>query len=104
MKTIQVLCNLKTITPLQDVLDTRQTGWWRINPADASTATHVEIFDEETLTKVGGKIINRFYEDANEDHGAGWVFEFEPKEIGGHFLRSYNTTRPQFNRIGFAIK
>ena len=105
-KTLQVLCNEVTPTPLQSILKTCQSGYWRINEEEAETLTHIEIFDESTKTKVRGKIVEMTYEKkADNDYATGYVVTFEPLENrDGNVIRSYSTTRPKFNRIGIAVK
>ena len=103
-KTLQVLCNLNTPTPLKDIIKEGKSGTWRIRESDLSECTHFEVYDEGTGNKVGGEITS--YELVNESPtmGKGFVIYFTPKEIGGSFERSYKSTRPKFNRIGWNIK
>ena len=103
-KTLQVLCNLKTPTPLQDVLKSQSSGNWRIKESTLSECTHLEVFDEETKTKVGGPITGYTYTEGDDTMGKGFVIYFTPKEIGGSLIRSYNSTRPKFNMIGWNVK
>ena len=105
-KTLQVLCNEVTPTPLQDILTTGKSGYWKINEEDAETLTHIEIFDESSKTKVRGKIVEMTYEKKSDNNYAtGYVVTFTPLENrDGAVIRSYSTTRPKFNRIGIAIK
>jgi len=102
-RTLKVLCNLNTPTPLQDILNTGSSGTWRIRQSDLDECTHFEVYDETTKNKVGGEITS--YELVNESPtmGKGFVIHFTPKEIGGHLVRSYGSTRPKFNRIVWTI-
>ena len=105
-KTLQVLCNVETVTPLQTVLETCQSGYWKINEEEAEGLTHIEVFDEATKTKVRGKIVEMTYEKKKDnDFATGYVVTFEPIENReGRLIRSYGSTRPKFNRIGIHIK
>ena len=102
MKTLNVLCNKSTLTPLSEVLETQETKWWRVNDETMSEVDRVVIWDEETSSKVVGKITETTYVD--EPH-KGWVIEFNPTPLrdGSLTRRVRWENRPKFNMIGYAI-
>ena len=108
MKTIHVLCNKETRTPLEDILNDECTGYWRIDqkntPLDG--VKRVEIWDEETSSKIVGDITEYEYVDRTDDHGPGYVFYFNPRRnVEERTVRSVRwENRPSFNQIGWCIK
>ena len=102
-KTLKVLCNLNTPTPLNDILKEGKSGTWRIRESDLIECTHFEVYDEGTGNKVGGPITSYEFQEKDGSMGGGFVISFTPKELGGHKIRSYKSTRPKFNRIGWII-
>ena len=103
--TLQVLCNITTPTPLSDVLSSRTTGTWRMRSDIAESLTHVEVFDEATRNKIVGEIDTITYEEKTATMGAGYVISFTPiANREGSVVRSYGSTRPKFNQIGWALK
>ena len=104
-KTLQVYCNNNTPTPLEDVLKSEQTGVWRLGDDTVDGLTNVEVYHEETKTKIRGLITEIEYHTKNEEHGGGYVISFTPLENKeGRVITSYGSTRPKFNNIGWAIK
>ena len=104
-KTLQVFCNNNTPTPLEDVLRSQQTGNWRLSKENAESLTNVEIYHEETKTKIRGVITEMEYVKGTETMGGGYVISFTPLENReGRIITSYNSTRPKFNNIGWNIK
>ena len=104
-RTLQVYCNNNTPTPLEDVLKSQQTGNWRLSKENAESLTNVEIYHEETKTKIRGVITEMEYVKGTETMGGGYVISFTPLENReGRIITSYNSTRPKFNNIGWAIK
>ncbi len=106
-RTLRVLCNSTTPTPLHDILNETRTqgksGTWRVNGSDLEECTDFEVYDEESGNKVGGPIVSYEYIEKTDTMGGGFEITFTPKEIGGSIFRSYKSTRPKFNRIGFDI-
>jgi len=104
-KTLHVLCNANTPTPLEDVLKSQQTGNWRISKENAESLTNVVIYHEETQTKIRGEITEMEYVQATDTRGVGYVISFTPLENReGRIVTSYGSTRPKFNNIGWVIK
>ena len=56
MTTLHVMTNTNTPTPLQDTVRDGETKWWRLSKEDSERVTHVMIWDDQTNTKVKGKI------------------------------------------------
>jgi hypothetical protein len=103
--TLQVLCNLTTPTPLSDVLSTCTTGTWRMRSDIVETLTHVEVFDESTNNKIVGSIDEITYKEKTDTMGSGYSIKFTPiPNREGSVVRSYGSTRPKFNMIGWNIK
>ena len=102
MKTLNVLCNKSTQTPLSEVLETCETKWWRVNDELMSSVDRVVIWDQQTSSKIVGTITETTYVD--EPH-KGWVIQFNPISLrdGSLTRRVRWENRPVFNQTGYAI-
>ena len=95
-KTIHVLLNKETDTPISEVQDSGESGTWRIGKGEEQDIKQIIIWDEETLTKTKAKVIDI----VKSDTLPGFVFKFDT-------FKSYDVrwqNRPKVNQIGWTIR
>ena len=96
-KTIHVLLNKSTDTPVAQVISTGESGTWRIGNGDEEGIEQIIIWDETSKTKTKAKVSDI----VKSDTLPGFVFQFDPS-----FAKVLNVTwqnRPKFNQIGWNI-
>ena len=97
-KTIHVLLNKQTDTPITDVISTGESGTWRIGKGEEQGIEQIIIWDETTKTKTKAPVSDI----VKSDTLPGFVFEFDPSVARMLNVRWEN--RPKFNQIGWNIR
>jgi len=96
MTTLHVMLNEKTNTPLEKIMQTGESGTWRVNDETMSSVTKIAIWDKANERKLVAKITGWTQTDN------GKIVEFEP--IDSMMVDVFWRNRPKFNRIGFVVR
>ena len=97
-KTIHVLLNKATDTPVAQVLSSGESGTWRIGKGEEEGIEQIIIWDEETKTKTKAKVTDI----VKSETLPGFVFKFDP--FAARVINVRWENRPKFNQIGWNIR
>ena len=97
-KTIHVLLNKQTDTPVNQVISTGESGTWRIGNGDQEGIEQIIIWDETSKTKTKAKVSDI----VKSDTLPGFVFKFDP--LAARVVNVRWENRPKFNQIGWNIR
>ena len=95
MTTLHVMLNKETDTPLETIFATGVSGTWRVSDKTMEPITEISIWDKGSERKLVARITG--WNQTSE----GKVIEFDP--ANATVTETTLTSRPRFNRIGFAV-